>query len=213
MNETEQAERVGVLGGTFNPVHIGHLLLAQSAIDRFELARVLFIPSANPPHKGAARMLPAEHRFAMLSLAIEGDLRFEASDLEIRRGGSSYTIDTMRSLKQGSPGARFHFIMGVDSLLELHLWKNVRDLLALCEFITFERPGFTTDKLRPEQLGLDPPWAERLLANTFRGRLVEVSSSDIRHRVAEGLGIRYLVPPAVEMYIAEHGLYRGPVGG
>jgi len=199
-----------VLGGTFNPIHIGHLLLAQSAMDRLELSRVMFIPSANPPHKGASHILPAEHRFAMLSLAIEGDLRLEASDIEIRRGGSSYTIDTMRILKQDNPDARFQFIIGVDSLLELHQWKDIGDLLGLCDFASFERPGFGVDRLRPEQIKLDPPWPGRLLANTFRGRLVDVSSSDIRHRVAEGLSIRYLVPQAVEMYIAEHGLYRGP---
>jgi nicotinate-nucleotide adenylyltransferase len=147
----------------------------------------------------------------MLSLAIEGDLRFEVSDLEIRRGGSSYTIDTMRRLKQDSPGVKFLFIIGVDSLLELHQWKDIGDLLGLCGFVSFERPGFAADRLRPEQIGLAPPWPEKLLANTFRGRMIDISSSDIRHRVAEGLSIRYLVPPAVEMYIAEHGLYRGPV--
>jgi nicotinate-nucleotide adenylyltransferase len=209
LSEVVHTERVGVLGGTFNPIHNGHLLLAQSAIDRFELSRILFVPSATPPHKGGANILSADHRFSMLSLALEGDIRFEASDLEIRRGGCSYTIDTIRHLKRTQPNTHLYFIAGIDSLLELWMWKEAEELLKLCEFVSFERPGLSAGRPQPEQIKLPPPWPERLLAGAFRGRLIEISSSDIRYRVAEGLSIKYLVPSAVEIYIAEHGLYRG----
>jgi len=205
----ESVERIGVLGGTFNPVHLGHLLVAQTAADRFELSRVLFIPCARPPHKSAARLLPAQHRYDMLALALEGDVRFEPCDLEVRRGGCSYTVDTARELRESLPGRMLYFILGVDSLLELHLWRDIYRLLTLCEFITLGRPGAKEGTIAEEDIQLDAPWSERLLANYVQGRMVDISSSDIRHRVAEGLSIRYLVPPAVEMYIAEHGLYGG----
>lgn len=204
---SEMGNKIGILGGTFNPVHIGHLILAQSALETFDLSKVLFVPCALPPHKGATTLAAARHRLAMVESAIEGDLRFEVSGLEIQRGGVSYAIDTVRQLHRLYPKAKLHFIIGSDTLPELHLWKSVNDLLKLCTFITFGRPGRNTGPYRPVELQLPAPWAEQLLRNYSALRLVDVSSSDIRYRMAEGMSIRYLVPPAVEMYIAEHHLY------
>jgi len=200
-------ERIGVLGGTFNPVHNGHLILAQGALETLDLTRVLFIPCSMPPHKTASGLLSAEHRAAMLTAAIEDDFRFEFCDIELRRGGVSYAIDTMSELCAANPSASFYFIIGADALLELHMWKDIHKLLELCSFVTAPRPGVAVCSVKPDDLRLDPPWPERLLANIIKGRRIDISSSDVRYRVAEGMSIRYLVPHAVEMYIAEHGLY------
>ena len=200
---------IGILGGTFNPVHMGHLMVAQAAAEQLDLAKVLFVPCATPPHKEASSLLSAEHRMAMLETAVQDNLRFELCDIEVRRGGPSYTIDTVSRIRRSYPAAALDFIIGSDTLPELHLWKDIYKLLGLCRFVTFLRPGAGMDSLRPEDLELDAPWPARLLQDVVTGHLVDVSSSDIRHRIAEGMSIRYLVPPEVEMYIAEHGLYGG----
>jgi len=199
---------LGVFGGTFNPVHLGHLIMAQDAIEAFDLARVLFVPCARPPHKPGADLAPAQHRLSMLETAIEGDLRFELSDMEIQRGGTSYTIDTMRAVAADHPGVELFFIIGADSLVELHLWRDIEALLRLCRIVTIARPGVNLEALQAKDLKLQDPWPERLRADVRIGHLVNVSSTDIRYRIAEGMSIRYLVPPGVEMYIAEHSLYR-----
>jgi nicotinate-nucleotide adenylyltransferase len=132
-----------------------------------------------------------------------------ASDIEIKRGGHSYAIDTVREIHQLYPEAAIYFIAGADSLAELHLWKDIYDLLCLCEFRVFDRPGSPGAADAKDALRLKPPWREKVLSNMARGHRVEISSSEIRHRIAEGLNIRYLVHPAVEMYISEHRLYAG----
>lgn len=200
--------RIGILGGSFNPVHLGHLILAQDAWETFDLAKVLFVPCDLSPHKPSTVLAPAEHRVAMIEAALTGSLPFELCDLEVRRGGTTYSIDTVRSLVKRHPQNELFFIIGSDTLPELHLWKNVRELLRLCRFAILLRPGFEFKTMTPESLKLEPELARQLLANVAVGHAVDISSTDIRHRVAEGMSIRYLVPEAVEMYIAEHHLYR-----
>jgi nicotinate-nucleotide adenylyltransferase len=186
-------EKIGVFGGTFNPVHTGHLILAQDALEHFGLDRVLFVPCAQPPHKRADRLAPARHRVAMLRAVLRGDRRFRVCTLEIARGGVSYSIDTIRELRRLHPGARFFFVIGADTLGELHTWKNIRELRRLCTFITLDRPGVEAPRGRP--------------ARFIRGHVIGISSSDIRARRARGLGIRHLVPAAVARYIEKHRLY------
>ena len=200
--------KLGVLGGTFNPVHVGHLILAQDACERLALDRVLWVPCAQPPHKQAPQLAGAEHRLAMLRLAVQGDPRFEVSTLELERGAPSYAVDTVRQLRAAHPGSRLYFLIGADSLLELHLWHAVAELLELCEFATMVRPGAPLGTDPAADLKLPAPWPARLLGNLFTGHTVEVSSTELRRRLAEGRSIRYLVPEAVERYILEHGLYR-----
>lgn len=200
-------ERIGVLGGTFNPVHNGHLILAQTALETLDLTRLLFVPCALPPHKKATGLLSPRHRMAMLTAATEDNFRFEVCDVEIRRGGVSYAIDTMSALCDRAPAADYFFIIGADALVELHMWKDIDRLLELCTFVTVPRSGVDVCSIQPGDLHLESPWPERLLGNVIKGRRIDISSSDIRYRVAEGMSIRYLVPRAVEMYIAEHGLY------
>ncbi len=182
--------------------------MAQDALEHFELSKVVFVPCARPPHKSVAELAPARHRLAMLETAIEGDLRFEVSDIEIQRGGTSYTVETLRILAAEYPGVELYFIMGADSLPELHLWREIESILSLCRVVTIARPGVNLDVLQTMTMNLNEPWPARIRSDVRTGHLVNVSSSDVRYRVAEGMGIRYLVPPGVEMYIAEHSLYR-----
>lgn len=203
------SNRVGILGGTFNPFHLGHMVLGQDAFEQLGLSHVLFVPCANPPHKKCRTLISARHRLAMLEAAVDGDERFMVSDIEIRRGGHSYAIDTVREVRSLFPESTICFIAGSDSLAELHLWKDVYELLGLCEFRVFERPGSFAVAEAKDILRLKSPWRENVLSGMVRGHRVEISSSEIRHRIAEGLGIRYLVHPAVEMYIVEHRLYAG----
>lgn len=201
-------ERLGILGGSFNPVHHGHLLLAQTALEQFDLDRILFMPCAVQPHKPPAALAPAALREAMLEAAILDNLSFDLLDIELRRGGVSYSVDSLREIRSLHPQADLFFLIGADALPELHGWKDIHTLLDLCTVAVFARPGYDEEALRPEALKLDPPWPERLLRKVCRVRRIDISSSDIRHRVAEGLSIRYLVPQAVEMIITEHHLYR-----
>ncbi len=202
------AARIGLLGGTFNPVHIGHLVLAQCAMETFDLSKTLLIPSAVPPHKGDHALASADHRIAMLERAVEDNLRFEVSDVEIRRGGTSYTLDTVREIRRENPASELVFIIGADSLLELHSWYRIEEVLQLCRVVTMARPGYPLGAVSESDLNLPSPWSKRLLGDIATGCMIDISSSMIRYRVAEGMSIRYLVPMPVDMYIAEHGLYR-----
>ncbi len=198
--------RIGILGGSFNPIHVGHLILAQHAAEAFEFSRVLFVPCAKPAHKSDRHLIEGAHRLAMIEKAVEWNPFFEARDLELRRGGVSYAVDTVTELHRQHPDAELVFIIGLDMLPDLHKWKRIEVLLDLCRFVTFGRPGIATPSAA--DLNLPDPWPERLLRDVTGGRQLDISSTDIRYRVAEGLSIRYLVPLEVELYIAEHGLYR-----
>lgn len=202
------AERIGIFGGSFNPVHNGHLVMAQDALEHFGLSRVILMPAAQPPHKPSPVLAPAADRLEMLRLAVEGDPRFEVSDDEIQRGGISYTVDTVQRLCDRYPQARLHLIVGGDSLFELHTWKDIRTILDRCEVVTVARPGFSAGACDPAQLNLPEPWPRILLANVVTGHLVEISSTELRQRLARGQSIRYLVPEAVERYIQTRALFR-----
>ena len=203
----DDRQRIGIFGGTFNPIHMGHLVLAQDAIEQFDLAQVIFVPANRPPHKECQGLVSPDHRLAMIDAAIEGDLQFTLSDIEVLREGVSYAVDTMRELAYTYPDSELNFVIGSDSLAELHLWKNVYELLELCDIKVFERPGYRLDSLSAAQMQLRDPWPDKLLQSAVSGHLIDISSSDIRHRIREGMSIRYLVHPAVEMYIGEHSLY------
>jgi nicotinate-nucleotide adenylyltransferase len=217
------SQRLGILGGTFNPVHYGHLAAADEVRGRLKLDRVLFIPSAIPPHKPKEEVPSAVHRMEMVSLAISGNPCFELSDIEIRRGGRSYTIDTIAALRRYHPEAELFFITGLDSFLEIQTWNHWDKLMALCEFVVLSRPGYRfadlsrIDFMRPaagELAGLDG--GERIQSIVRSGAvtvflemipLYDISSTDIRRRVKEGRSIKYLLPEAVETYIINHKLY------
>lgn len=187
-------KKIGILGGTFNPVHTGHLILAQDALEEFGLDRVLFIPCSYPPHKKANCLAPASHRLRMLKAALKDDPRFAVSDMEIKRGGVSYSIETLRALRRMFSKSVLYFIIGADSLNELRSWRKVGEIQKLCRFIAMGRPGYPVRGSSHVRLS--------------KGHLLEISSSEIRKRVAEGRCIRHLVPKAVERYIQNRRLYQ-----
>ena len=203
-------KKIGILGGTFNPVHTGHLLMAQTVRETCGLDRVLLMPCHTPPHKVCETLAPVADRLAMVRLAVADDPGLDVCTLETERGGVSYAVDTLAAFRAQNPACDPHFIIGMDSLRELHLWHRVEELLRICAFIVVERPGIDRPVF-PDELRLPAPWPERLLASVVRGRLCEVSSREIRMRVAENRPIRYLVMPAVEQYILRRGLYAGHV--
>ena len=198
------ARPIGLLGGTFNPVHDGHLSIAREAMRLFDLAEVWFIPCAIPPHKSPAHLAPNADRLAMLRLALAGEPRFLALDVEFQRPGTSYTLDTVRDLQSRHPRTEFVFIIGADTLPELHTWHRPLDLLARIRFVSLARPGFTPD---PASIRLPPPWPDQLLANLRTGHPLDVASRDIRAQIASGQPVS-LVPDSVLRYIHTHNLYR-----
>lgn len=199
-------EKIGVFGGSFDPVHMGHLTIAQDAVEQLELDRLIFVPAAIPPHKQGKTLAEGRHRLEMLRLATEGNLNFEVSDMELRRGGVSYTFDTMTQLQAEHRAAKLFFIVGLDSLTILHAWKNAEQLLKKWTIVPFARGGEDPARIA-EQILLPNDWKKQFLERIIRIHEIEISASEIRMRLAEGLSIRYLVPPEVEMYIAEHGIY------
>jgi nicotinate-nucleotide adenylyltransferase len=199
--------RYGILGGSYDPPHIGHLVLAQEAVWQLKLDRLLLIPSADPPHKGAPAVA-AEHRLAMLRLAVRGDPRLVVSDLEVRRPGKSYTILTVESLIEEHGGAAPYVIVGADNVADLPGWRDVHRLLDLCTMVVATRPGTDASGLARSLARLGPEHAARLEKNRIEIPALDVSSHEIRLRASEGKPIRHMVPDAVVDYINERELYR-----
>ena len=195
---------IGLLGGTFNPVHEGHLSIGREALRLFALDAVWFIPCSVPPHKPATGLASNADRLAMLRLAVASEPRFEALPIEFDRPGKSYTLDTVRELQARHPGVEFVFIVGADTLPELPTWHRPLDLLACIRIVSLARPGFVPD---PAAIRLPPPWPQKLLADLRTGRPLDVSSRDIRAKIAAGRPVP-LVPDSVMRYIQEHNLYR-----
>ncbi len=198
---------IGVFGGSFDPVHCGHITVAQDAVEQLGLDRLIFMPAAMSPHKPDRTLAGDEHRFAMLELAAGGNPVFEVSGLELRRGGVSYTFDTITQLRTENSAAQFFFIIGLDSLAELHRWYRIEELLKICTIVPFARGGDNAAEIAA-QIQLTGEWKQRLLGRVIAIHKIDVSSSDIRHRLAAGKNIRGLVPAAVERYIDTHHLYR-----
>jgi len=195
--------RIGIMGGTFDPIHYGHLATAEEAKYRFQLDKVIFIPCGQPPHKKTYQVSGAEHRFKMTHLAIEDNPAFHISRLEIDRPGPSYSIDTVEELCRLYPDARLHFITGADAILEILTWREPRRLAEMCQLIAATRPGHDLTRFH-QQVGEDIAPRVHLLAVPG----VNISSTEIRQRTAEGAPIRYLLPESVRDYIQRVGLYR-----
>lgn len=195
--------RVGVVGGTFDPIHVGHLAVARAALECVPLDLVLLVPAALPPHRGAAEA-PAADRLEMARLAAAGEPRLEVSDLELRRGGASYTVDTLEELRRIRPGDSLYLVLGWDAAREIRSWRRPERVLALATLVVVSRPHLPAPgEADLRAAGLDP---ERTVL--CDARTPEVAATAIRDRVAAGEPLDGLVEPAVAAYIAGHGLYR-----
>lgn len=202
-------ERIGIFGGTFNPVHHGHLILAERAREELAVDRMLLLPSGAPPHKSGPDLAPAEDRLEMVRLATASSEGLGALDLEVRREGTTYTIDTLRELAELHPEATVFFLVGADSIPELITWREWRSLFDLAHFVTLRRPGFDLDTLPSTLREVLPVEARRDLERyQLSTPHIEISSTDIRARVRSDRSIRFLVPDAVRDFILQHGLYR-----
>ncbi len=189
---------IGIMGGTFNPIHYGHLLAAEEARQKFNLKEIIFVPCAKPPHKNQQNIVSPEDRYKMTCLAISSNRYFKASDIEIKRKGTSYSQDTVIEFKRIYNDAQIYFITGADAIAEIDTWKNANELLDLCQFIAVNRPGHSF-KIKEEYLKF---------IHILEILGVAISSTEIRQRIRQGKSIKYLVPEDVERYIYEHELYQ-----
>lgn len=220
--ETESNCRVALFGGTFNPIHIAHLRAAEEVAEQFRISKVFFIPSCHPPHKPPDFLAPASQRLEMTELAVGTNPRFAVSDIEIKRKGYSYTIDTVKHFRSlhGS-AAELYFITGTDAFQEIHTWRNYDELFSLCHFIVVSRPGHaqcSPEALIPGEIAgrFCPSKAEgdAVLVHSSGKKvlfvsitLMDVSSSLVRNKFQKGLSAKYLMPDSVETYIIENSIY------
>jgi nicotinate-nucleotide adenylyltransferase len=212
--------RLGLFGGTFNPIHVGHLRAAVEVREAFNLDKLLLIPSANPPHKSAEHVANAEDRLEMVRLAVQGVPSLEASDVELARPGPSYTIETLQYFQERfGPESAVHFIVGQDAFSEITTWKSYKALFATAHFIVMTRPGAKLARIEDfihthisegyhydpatNQYG-HPEWCTIFCLNITH---LDISASEIRERIGRGRSIRFLVPDTVQAFIAKKGLY------
>lgn len=204
--------RIGIYGGSFNPVHLGHLIAAECCREQARLDRVLFMPAATPPHKQARMLADAADRVAMLTLAVGGHEAFAVSTIEVDRGGVSYTVDTLAVLAERHPHDTLALVLGPDALAQLPTWREPRTIADRCELVAVEREQLDDVAAIARQAGLaDLLGQERLaalIASRVRMPAIGVRASDLRAAVAAGTSIRYRTPRAVEAFIMSHGLYR-----
>ena len=191
--------KVGIFGGTFNPPHVGHLIVAEHVRTELSLDRILFVPAFIPPHKLNDDVVSSDHRVAMLKLAIKDNPGFEISETELRRGGVSFTVDTLQGLTSQHPADEFVLLIGMDNLLEFHTWKSPARILELAKVVVMTRPGFSEK---------DNPLIGKVGVNLCSVPEIGISSTEIRKRVHEGRSIRYLVPDSVRDYLFQQNLYR-----
>lgn len=187
--------KIGILGGTFNPIHIGHLILAEEAREKLELDKIIFVPAYLPPHKDNSNIALASYRHDMIKLAIKSNRHFSVSDAEIKRDGKSYTIDTLKDFKNIYPGDELYFIIGSDLLKYLDEWKDLSQIIKMVSFVAATRPGYPLEKI-PSYI------------STIPIRAVDICGFEIRKAIKENKSFRYLVPDAVFKYIEKKRLYK-----
>ena len=212
--------KTGILGGTFNPIHLAHLRIAEEVQQACELDRVLFIPAAEPPHKDVAGEISFNHRLAMVEAAIRDYPDFQASDLEIRRSGKSFSVDTLDILRRQDQQGERYFIIGLDSYRDIASWKDYAQLFSLSHLVVTTRPGvLVSDPLEPLAVAIRDDFCYDKCTGEIQhksgNRLIflketnlDISSTQIREMLANGQSVRHLVPPVVVDYIEEHGLYQ-----
>lgn len=200
-------QRIGIMGGTFDPIHIGHLFIAEEVLNEVGLDKILFIPVGIPPHKQESKVTDSQHRLTMAQIAVSGNANFQVSRIEVDREGPSYTVDTINHLKRiYNENTLFYFIIGTDAFFELDTWKNYKDLLKLVKLAVVTRVGYNNYAL-DEKI---EDYKNRFLAEIIKVVIpkLEISSTDIKSRIRQGKTVKYIVPEGVEQYIKKHGLYK-----
>ena len=202
-------ERIGLYGGSFNPIHNGHLIVARHLAEALKLDRVILLPTATPPHKQPDETADARHLGEMIRLAVEGDPLFEYSDYDLTRPGPTFTIDTVEHFRgRIGPAGELYWLIGADSLAELITWKSVDELVTRCNVATARRPGAGVSDWASLTAKIGAPAVDAIREHMVETPLIDISSTDIRNRIRSRLSIRYLLPDAVRAYIEGNGLYR-----
>jgi len=202
---SEGKKKVGIMGGTFDPIHNGHLLIAQAALDTYALDEILFVPSGTPWLKDVSKVLDKKTRVSLTGLAIEDNPGFALSTIEIDREGNSYSYETVEELKKNNPDVEYYFILGADSLIKLEDWKNPEKLMAACTLLTAVRDDYDEQQIREKIEYLKNHFNAKIeLLPTTR---IDISSTMIREKVRQGKSIRYMLPDAVREYIEKHNIY------
>lgn len=200
--------RIALFGGSFDPIHHGHLIIARAIAEHFGIDQVVLLPSRNPPHKPNVRLAHPDHRLAMVRLATAGDRLFACSDHDLTCAGPSYTAHTVAYFHQAHPADELFWIIGADSLCELHTWYQPTEIIRHCRIVTAARPGFAAGSLTELTEILPAEAVARIRSDVVETPRIEISATDIRRRVQAGLSVRYLVPDAVADFITANGLYR-----
>jgi len=197
-------EKIGIFGGSFNPIHLGHLIFAQEALHQYQLDKIIFIPTSNPPHKDPAELIGGHHRLKMVELAIHENSRFEVSDVELKREGKSYTIDTLEALQKEKNGnAEFFLLVGMDMLSEIFTWKEAEKLINLCWFLGAPRHGYSWELL-------DDRMKRRV--KLVEMPIIDIAARTIRYRIRNNQPVRYWVPESVYHYLYHNELYLDSMG-
>ncbi len=198
--------KIGICGGTFDPVHVGHLAIAELVREEFALDKVLFIPSGKPPHKDLDSVTDPVHRLNMVQCAVSTNPNFEAVSIEVERRGYTYTVDTLKQLHELYPkGTEFYYIIGADVVMDLLKWKNADEVFTLTSFIALMRPGFNDEEFKTRLTYLKSKYNVNITG--FEAPLIEISSTFIRDRIKSGKSVKYFTTEPVERYIKENKLY------
>lgn len=204
--------RIALMGGTFDPIHYGHLIAAETVRFALNFDKVIFLPARTPPHKQKIIVSDARHRYAMVEMATISNPYFEVSSMELNREGSTYTVDTIRELRSKLGwDAEIFFIIGSDAVFEILTWKNPEELLSMCSFVAVTRPGYDKDKLYSRIEELKKQYNSSIIPVEIPA--YAISSSEIREKAANGESIKYMVPESVEYYIKKNNLYRHKCDG
>lgn len=197
--------KIGIMGGTFNPIHLGHLILAENAYEQLHLEKVLFMPSKNPPHKAKPELAAEQQRVDMIELAISSNPHFELSTIELTRDGLTYTADTLALLKQENPDVNYYFIVGADSLFMMHKWKDPQIVFSHCTIVAAGRDHALEADIQQQIQFL----REHFHAEIIRAAMptIQIASGEIRDRIAAGKSVRYYIPDSVTNYIEANQLY------
>lgn len=198
---------IGLMGGTFNPIHLGHLLMGEYIREEWDLEKVIYIPSGNPPHKTEVDVLDSAYRLRLVELAVKDNPYFQMSDIEFSREGFSYTIDTIRQMSIEYPYERLYFIIGTDTLFELETWKNFQEIAKEIEFIMYGRSSHSEEDIQNKISGLRNDYGFRI--NRSKGPEIEISSTQIRDRVKRGLSVKYMIPDILIEEIRKESLFKG----